>query len=212
MPRRLQAPLAGGDGAGARGILRQHLADDEDLVAAPGDRLGHDPLGFAVAIHLGGVDQRHAEVEPELERGNLLVAKAAALAHAPSAVAEPRHSLAGGELEGWDLGRCHGWRECPSRDTPTHVGWLTPSSRGGGRFAQLRFALRMQLEGKHEQQHAEDERVGAKPPGQHHGADHRRDDQHDAEDDRGDAAKGEPPAAMVEIEAEGGAKHQARRR
>ena len=75
----LQASLAGGDGAGARGILRQHLADDEHLVAATCDGFGHDPLGFAVAIHLGGIDQRHAEVEPELERCHFVVAQRRAL-------------------------------------------------------------------------------------------------------------------------------------
>ena len=98
----LQAPLAGGDGAGARGILRQHLAHDEHLVAASPDGLGHDPLGLSVAIHLGGVDQRHAEVEAELERGDLLGAAARALAHAPCALAEARHDLASRELERWD--------------------------------------------------------------------------------------------------------------
>jgi hypothetical protein len=32
----------------------------------------------------------------------------------------------------------------------------------------------VELEGKHEQKHAEDERVSAEPPSQHHGPDHRR--------------------------------------
>ena len=61
-----------------------------------------DLLGLAVAIHLGGVDQRHAEVEAELERGDLLGAAARALAHAPCPLAEARHDLASRELERWD--------------------------------------------------------------------------------------------------------------
>jgi hypothetical protein len=98
----LQAPLAGGDDAGVRGILRQHLAHDKHLVAASLDGLGHDPLGLSVAIHLGGVDQPHAELEAELERGDLLGPATRALAHAPGPLAEARHASASGELERWD--------------------------------------------------------------------------------------------------------------
>ena len=54
----LEAALAGGDRAGARGIVRIDLADDEGLVAPAGDRLADDLLGAAVAVHLGGVDHR----------------------------------------------------------------------------------------------------------------------------------------------------------
>src|SRR5215471_12858177 len=36
------------------------------------DGLSHYPLGFAVAIHLGRVDQRHAEIDAEPERGDLV--------------------------------------------------------------------------------------------------------------------------------------------
>ena len=99
----LQAALAGGDGAGARGILRQHLAHDEHLVAAPLDGLGHDPLGLSVAIHLGGVDQRHAEVEAELECRDFGVAQAWALAHVPRALAEAGHDLSAGKFERWNF-------------------------------------------------------------------------------------------------------------
>src|SRR5262249_27763391 len=68
----LQTAFAGCDGAGLWGILRQHLAHDEDLFAAAFDGLSHYPLGFAVAIHLGRVDQRHAEIDAEPERGDLV--------------------------------------------------------------------------------------------------------------------------------------------
>src|SRR5262249_2937157 len=34
-----------------------------DLVAAAGDRLGHELLGAAVSIHLGGVDVAEGEIE-----------------------------------------------------------------------------------------------------------------------------------------------------
>jgi hypothetical protein len=87
-PETLQAPLARGDGAGVCGVLRQHLGDDKALIAASLDGLRHDHLGLA--IELGRVDQRHAEIEPELQRRDLLFSPPRALAHAPSALAELR--------------------------------------------------------------------------------------------------------------------------
>ena len=45
------------------GVVRIDLADQEHLVAPPGDRLADHLLGAALAVHLGGVDQRHAEVD-----------------------------------------------------------------------------------------------------------------------------------------------------
>ena len=62
----------------------------------------------------------------------------------------------------------------------------------------------MELEGEDQQERAEHQRIGADPHRQHHGADQRLDDEQDAEDDRGDAAEREPPASVIEIEAEGG--------
>ncbi len=79
------------------GILRQHLADDEAFVAAPVDRLGDDPLGDPIAIHLGRVDQRQPKIEAELQRIDLGLAFARTLAHVPSALAELRHVLARGQ-------------------------------------------------------------------------------------------------------------------
>ena len=50
----------------------QHLAHEEDLVAPALDRLAGDLLGDAVGVHLGGVDQRHAEIEAELQGAHLV--------------------------------------------------------------------------------------------------------------------------------------------
>src|SRR5437667_1432139 len=52
-----------------RGVLGQHLGDEEDLVAPPGDRLADQLLDAARAVHLRRVDVRHAGVEPGAERG-----------------------------------------------------------------------------------------------------------------------------------------------
>jgi hypothetical protein len=70
--------------------VRVDLADQEDLVAAAGDGLADHFLGAALAIHLGGIDQRHAEVEPEPQRRHHVGVAAARLAHAPGAEPEDR--------------------------------------------------------------------------------------------------------------------------
>jgi len=64
-----QRALAGRDRSRARRILRKHLGDEEDLVAAPADRLRHQLFGGAGAVHLGGIDVRQAEVEAASQRG-----------------------------------------------------------------------------------------------------------------------------------------------
>jgi hypothetical protein len=96
-PQPLEAALAGRDGAPAPGIVGVDLADDEDLVAAPGDRLGHDFLGAAVAVNLRGVDERHPEVEAQRQRGGLARGRAPSVAHAPGAQTQRRHAGAVGQ-------------------------------------------------------------------------------------------------------------------
>ena len=89
----LQTPLAGSHGACVCRVLWQHLGHDEALVTPPLDSLGNDKL--CVGIKLGGVDQRHAEIEPKLQRRDLLTAAPPAFAHVPGALAELRHLLTG---------------------------------------------------------------------------------------------------------------------
>ena len=84
----------------ARRVLGQDLADQEDLVPAPRDRLGDHALGAARAVHLGGVDQGHAEVEAEAERSCFRRRLPPALAHVPGALAERRDGGAVGERAG----------------------------------------------------------------------------------------------------------------
>ena len=55
---------------------------------------GDDLLGAAAAIHLGGVDQGHAEIDPEPHRRRLVGGAAPVLAHMPGPLAERRHPLA----------------------------------------------------------------------------------------------------------------------
>ena len=88
--------------SGVRRVFGQHLADDEAFVAPALHSLGDHLFGAAIAVHLGGVDQRHAEIEPELERRDFFIPHARILAHVPGALTELRHCLAGGERHLWD--------------------------------------------------------------------------------------------------------------
>jgi hypothetical protein len=64
----LQRTLARGDGAAPRGVARQHLRDQENVVAPPGKRFGDHQFG--IAIHLGGVDMGHAEIDATAQGGD----------------------------------------------------------------------------------------------------------------------------------------------
>ena len=55
-------------------IARQDLRDEEYLVAPPGDCVGHQLLGSAIAVHFGRVDQRQTQVDAELQCRDFLVA------------------------------------------------------------------------------------------------------------------------------------------
>ena len=89
----LEAALAGGDGALARGVVGIDLADEVDVVAQGAHGVADDLLGLALAVHLGGVDEAQAELEAELHRLELGGPLGGALAHAPGAETQHRHLL-----------------------------------------------------------------------------------------------------------------------
>src|SRR6185295_8636181 len=93
-PQPPEGPLAGLDGAAARGVLRQHLAHQEDLAAPIRDRLSHHLLHAAVAVHLRGVDVIHPRVEPAAQR--LDGGAAVVLLHVPGPLADDGDLPAGG--------------------------------------------------------------------------------------------------------------------
>ena len=99
----LQAALAGGDHAAPRGILRQHLADQEHFVAPSRDGFAGRFFGAAARIHLRRVDQVHAEIEPEFERGDFVFAAARGVAHHPGAQPEHGHGIAGEGVEDQEI-------------------------------------------------------------------------------------------------------------
>ena len=71
----LQRALASRDRAAPRGVARQHLRNQENVIAPAGDGVGDDQLG--IAIHLRGVDMGHAEIEATPQRGDCALAIAA---------------------------------------------------------------------------------------------------------------------------------------
>src|ERR1700730_17437863 len=56
-PQSPQAAIAGDDHIVATGVLRQHLADQEDFIATTLNRLADQNFGLTVGIHFRGVDQ-----------------------------------------------------------------------------------------------------------------------------------------------------------
>ena len=67
--------FARGDGAAPRGVARQDFRDQEDVVAPAGDGVRDHQL--RIAIHLGGVDMGHAEIDAAPQRGDRALAIAA---------------------------------------------------------------------------------------------------------------------------------------
>src|SRR5581483_7175796 len=91
-PQAPQARLARRDGPGEARVLGQHLADDEQLLAAAaraGHRLRDQLLGAAVAVHLGGVDVHEIELEAGAQRLDLLT-PARGAAHLPGPLPDDR--------------------------------------------------------------------------------------------------------------------------
>jgi hypothetical protein len=129
-PQPLQAALAGGDRPGGRRVRRQHLRDHERTIAQSGDRLADDRLGAAVGVHLGGVDQRRAELDRATDRGDLGAPRRRAFAHLPRADAECGRPAAPGQRDRRDR-RIRSHRRPPSHRAARGS---TRAYRRGGRL------------------------------------------------------------------------------
>ncbi len=89
----LQALLAGPRQAGAGGVLRIGLRNEEHPVPETAEGDGQEALGRAVAVHLCCIDEREAVLDPRPDRGGLRGAAVASLAHPPGALAQRRDRL-----------------------------------------------------------------------------------------------------------------------
>jgi hypothetical protein len=85
-PQAAQAPLAGKRKGAAGCIVGIHLGHQDHAIAQAGDGLADKLLGFAVRIHLGGVDQGEAAFDPFAQARDLLAAAGRHLRHAPGAL------------------------------------------------------------------------------------------------------------------------------
>jgi hypothetical protein len=83
----LQRTLTCGDGAAPRSVARQHFRHQENLVALSGDRVRNHQFG--IAIHLGGVDVGHAEIDATAQACHR--ALAIAVVDVPGALPDHRH-------------------------------------------------------------------------------------------------------------------------
>jgi hypothetical protein len=103
-----QAAPAGLGGAPPRGVVGQHLADEEDVVPPAPDRPPDERLGCAVAVHLGGIDQRQPDLDAGAKGGEVDVVPVRVLAQVPGAHPENRDRRSVGQGHGADGGGRHG--------------------------------------------------------------------------------------------------------
>src|ERR1700758_1683877 len=68
----LQRTLAGRNSAAPRRVAGQDFRDQENLVAPPGEGFGDHQ--FRIAIHLGGIDVGHAEIDTPPQRRDRVLA------------------------------------------------------------------------------------------------------------------------------------------
>jgi hypothetical protein len=78
-------------------MLWQHFAHQEDFLAASGDRLAHEALRSAVAVHLGRIDQRHTQIETQAQSRDFLAPALRTFAEVPRALPQGRNVLTGRE-------------------------------------------------------------------------------------------------------------------
>src|SRR5207244_9120750 len=81
----------------ARSVIRIDFGDHEHALALAGDRLGRDFFGAAVAVDLGGIDERHPEIDTEAQRRDFIIVRALLFAHASGALAKRGNARAIGE-------------------------------------------------------------------------------------------------------------------
>src|ERR1700722_4822921 len=104
-----ETAFAGRNGASPRCMVRQHLADQEQPVATPTDRLPDQFLAATVRIHLRRIDQRHPEIDAEAQRRDLVRSPPRIFPHVPSPLPERGYASAGGKRDGARAGsQVHG--------------------------------------------------------------------------------------------------------
>ena len=88
-----------------RRVLGQHFAGDEKALPRDAvDRLAEQLLDGARAVHLGGIEVRHAELDAAPQRAHRFFAAGTALRHIPRTLSD-RRKLDAGRAERFSLHR-----------------------------------------------------------------------------------------------------------
>src|ERR1700730_9633545 len=84
-------------------MFGEHFRDEENLIAAPGERLAHQPFRCSASVELRGVDMGHAEIQPATKRGDRDVS--VGILDEPSPLSNPRNEALGGSEQAQLHGR-----------------------------------------------------------------------------------------------------------
>src|SRR6266403_733378 len=85
--------------------MRVHLAHQEYIVPPAGDGFADNLLRPAIGVHLRRIDEGHAEVDSQTQRGDFAGTVARPLAHAPGTHPQRGHRGARGQCNTWDRSR-----------------------------------------------------------------------------------------------------------
>ncbi len=85
-------------------MLREHLADQENLVAPSLDRFSHKFFGMTVGVHFSSIDQTHAELDAETQRGDLLGPPVRVFADVPCTLSEHGNGFTRWKTDGANRG------------------------------------------------------------------------------------------------------------
>src|SRR5437667_10755657 len=77
--------------------MRIHFGNNEHAIALTLDCVGHDFFRAAFAVHFGGIDQRHTELDSEPQCGHFILVRPRVLAHAPGALTQHGYGFAIGK-------------------------------------------------------------------------------------------------------------------
>ena len=95
----IQAPLASLGQFRSRRVVRICLGNDEYIIAVTIDCVCDDFFRAAFAVHFGGIDQRHAELDSQTQRRDFIRVGTLLFAHAPRALTEDRNARAIGQFD-----------------------------------------------------------------------------------------------------------------
>lgn len=83
--------------------MRIRLRNNEHAIPLVLDRVSHNLFRAAFAVHFGGIDQCHAELDSKPQCGDFILVRPRVLAHAPGTLAEHRYARAIGKFDSFSF-------------------------------------------------------------------------------------------------------------